>query len=313
MKIGYRTIKTAIGAPIAISIAQLCGITNVATAGILTILSIQPSKMRSMISAKDRILACIIAMIYSLIFFKLFGYHAIVVGVILLLFIPLTVFLNITEGIVTSSVIILNLYRAGNITVNSITDQVILIMIGIGTALLLNLYMPSLDHKLKEEQNELEKNFQKILSEIALYIRDQNRMWDGKELIETEKILNRAIKLVSVDRENHLMRSNHTYYDYFNMRSMQFKLLKKMLPLVSDLKHVGDNSDKVALFFEELSAAVHPGNTANIFIEKLNDLFKTVRAEALPQTREEFEMRANLFRLLHEIKDYLSLKQKFNQ
>lgn len=312
MKIGYRTIKTAIGTPIAISIAQLFGITNVITAGILTILSIQPSQKRSIISAKDRFVACIIAIIFSLVFFKLFGYYAVVVGVMLLFFIPLTVYLNITEGIVTSSVIILNLYSEGNITLNSVVNQLLIILIGIGTALLLNSYMPSLDQKLKEEQGKLELKFQKILSEIASYIRDNDRAWDGKELIEAEEILNKAIKLVSLDKENHLMRDNHTFYDYFNMRDKQYDLLRKMLPLVTHLEKVEYYSDKTADFFEKLSNSVHPGNTANIFIDELNELFKTVRAEALPKTREEFETRANLFRLLHEIQNYLNLKHNFN-
>lgn len=312
MKIGYRTIKTAIGTPIAISIAQLFGITNVVTAGILTILSIQPSQKRSIISAKDRFLACVIAIIFSLVFFKLFGYYAVVVGVMLLFFIPLTVYLNITEGIVTSSVIILNLYSEGNITLNSIVTQLLLILIGIGTALLLNLYMPSLDHKLKKEQEQLELKFQKILSEIALYIRDENRVWNGKELTEADEILSRAVKLVSVDKENHLMRDDHTFYDYFNMRAKQFDLLRKMLPLVTHLEKVEYDSDKTADFFEKLSDSVHPGNTANVFIDELNELFKTVRAEELPKTRKEFETRANLFRLLHEIQDYLYLKHNFS-
>lgn len=312
MKIGYRTIKTAIGAPIAISIAQLLGISNVITAGILTILSIQPSQKRSIINAKDRFLACIIAIIFSLLFFNIFGYYVVVVGVMLLFFIPLTVYLKINEGIVTSSVIILNLYSEGNITLDSIVAQLLLIFIGIGTALLLNLYMPSLDHKLKKEQEKLELKFQKILSEIALYIRDENRVWDGKELTEADEILNRAMKLVSVDKENHLMRDDHTFYDYFNMRTKQFNLLRKMLPLVTHLEKVEYISNKTADFFEKLSDSVHPGNTANIFIEELNELFKTVRADELPKTREEFETRANLFRLLHEIQDYLYLKHNLN-
>lgn len=311
MKIGYRTIKTAIGVPIAISISQLLGLTNVITAGILTILSIQASQKRSIISAKDRLIACSIAIVFSIVFFNLFGYNVLVIGIMLVLFIPLTVYLNVTEGIVTSSVIILNLYNAGNITFNSIIEQLLIIFIGIGTALLLNLYMPSLDHKMKKEQDTLESKFQKILYEIALYIRDSDRLWDGKEIMEAEKVLDTALKLGSVDKENHLMRTDHAYFDYFNMRAKQFDLLKKMLPLVTHLDKVEHHSDNIASFFEDLSESVQTWDTVNLFIERLNNLFDTVRIEALPKTREEFEIRANLYRLLHEIDDYLILKQRY--
>lgn len=64
MKIGYRTIKTAIATPIAITIAQLVGVTNIASAGILTILCIQPSRKKSVESAWHRFLACILAILF---------------------------------------------------------------------------------------------------------------------------------------------------------------------------------------------------------------------------------------------------------
>ncbi len=80
MKIGYRTIKTAIGTPLAISVAQLLGVTNFVSAGILTILCIQPSRKQSFLSAWNRFSACIIATIYSFIFFETIGYNPLVVG-----------------------------------------------------------------------------------------------------------------------------------------------------------------------------------------------------------------------------------------
>lgn len=311
MKIGSRTIKTAIGTPIAISIAQLFGLTNFVSAGILTILCIQPSRKRSVLSAWYRFLACVIASIFSIVFFETIGYNPIVVGVMLICFIPVTVFLNITPGIATSSVIILNLYSAGSISIPLLTDQFLLIIVGIGTGLIVNLYMPSLEHQLRKKQVELEYNFQNILLEIASYIRDKNEKWDGKELTICENLLQEASNLVSLDKENHLLRSRHPYYDYFIMRTKQFDLLQRMLPLVSRLPNTDSISVEVAEFFEGLSKAVHPGNTAIIYLEELNRLRVAFNEEDLPKTREEFETRANLFRLLHEIEDYLVLKKKF--
>ncbi len=180
MRIGYRTIKTAIGTPISISVAQLLGVTNFVSAGILTILCIQPSRKRSVLSAWHRFLACVIASLFSIIFFELIGYHPVAVGIMLLLFIPVTVFLKVTPGIATSSVIILNLYGQEGISQSFLIDQFLLIIVGIGTGLLVNLYMPSLDKQLKQKQSDLERNFQAILHEFALYIRDKMRIGMGK-------------------------------------------------------------------------------------------------------------------------------------
>ncbi|MGY0694592.1 aromatic acid exporter family protein [Virgibacillus sp. FSP13] len=311
MKIGYRTIKTAIGTPIAITLAQLVGVTNYVSAGILTILCIQPSRKRSVLSAWHRFLACTLAIIFSYVFFETLGYNPISVGIMLAFFIPATVFLKISPGIATSSVIILQLYGAGHISTTFIIEEFLLILVGVGTGLLLNLYMPSLDNELYKKQVKLEQNFQAILLEIALYIRDKNQVWDGKELTEAEKTLQEANDLVARDRENHLFRNKHPYYDYFTMRSKQFELLQRMLPLVSRLPNTDSASEPIASFFEELANAVHPGNTAVLFLDELDDIRKSFNEEPLPVTREEFETRANLFRLLHEIEDYLRLKKKF--
>ncbi|WP_430785394.1 aromatic acid exporter family protein [Virgibacillus flavescens] len=313
MKIGYRTIKTAIGTPLAISIAQTMGLTNFVSAGILTLLCIKPSRKESVLSAWHRFIACTIAILFSYVFFESLGYNPIVMGIAFTLFIPVTVYLKISPGIATSSVIILNLYSLGEITFTFIIDQFLLIIVGIGVALLLNLYMPSLDNKLKKKQMELEQNFQVILHEISLYICDTEEVWDGKEIRKAEEIIEEAINLVSLDRENHLLRENHPYYDYFTMRRNQFELLKKMLPLVTRLPKTDSLSESFSEFFEDLSEAVHPGNTASIFLNKLKALQTEFTQEKLPTTQEEFETRANLFQLLHEIEDYLIIKRKFKE
>lgn len=313
VKIGYRTIKTAIATPIAISIAQLFNVANVASAGILTILCIQPSRKKSVESAWHRFIACILAIIFSVVFFELFSYSPLVLGILLAVFIPTTLLLKIEKGIMTSTVITLNLYAFGSIKVDFLIDQFLLIIIGIGTGLLVNLYMPSLDKQLKAKQKELEDNFQVILLEIALYIREKNMDWDGKEITKVEEILNEAEELVERDRENHLLRDERSFEYYFIMRKKQFDLLQQMLPLVTRLPKRDDISERIAGFFEKLSEAVHPGNTAVLFLDELKDIRDEFNREDLPTTQDEFETRASLYQLLYDIEEYLTLKSRFKK
>lgn len=313
MKIGYRTLKTAIATPIAISIAQLLGITNVASAGVLTILCIQPSRKKSVESALHRFFACLLAIVFSIVLFELLGYHPVVLGLLLAIFIPVTVFLKIEKGILTSMVITLNIYSLGMISLHFIYEQLLLIIIGIGIGLLVNLYMPSLDKQLKAKQKQLEQNFQSILREIALYIREENMDWDGKEITKVEKILEEVEELLERDRGNQLLRDDRAFEKYFRMREKQFDLLQQMLPLVTRLPKKDEVSDRIAHFFETLSESVHPGNTAVIFLEELKEVRKEFHEERLPQTQEEFETRASLLQLLYDIEEYLILKSKFKE
>ena len=115
-KIGYRTIKTALGTAISILIAQQLGLDNFASAGILTILCIKVTKRKSLRASWDRFLACVLAMLFSSIFFEVIGYHPIVIGVMLLFFIPTVVMFRANDGIVTSSVIVLHIYMANKLS-----------------------------------------------------------------------------------------------------------------------------------------------------------------------------------------------------
>src|SRR5690625_1687611 len=264
-------------------------------------------------SAFHRFLACILAIIFSVVFFELLGYTLIVLGVLLAVFIPTTVFLKIEKGILTSTVITLNLYGFGTIKIDYMTDQFLLTVVGIGTGLLVNLYMPSLDKHLKAIQMDLEKDFQAILKEIALYIKEGNMDWDGKEITTVANTLEKAEELVERDRENHLLRDEHSFEKYFNMRKEQFELLQQMLPLVTRMPKKDELSEKIATFFEDLTEAVHPGNTAIIFLDELHKIRYIFNEQKLPETQEEFETRSSLYQLLFLIEKYLKLKNKYKR
>ncbi len=193
-KIGYRTIKTAVGTSLAIIIAQFFHLEFFVSAGIITILCIQNSKKKSLRSASDRFIACSLSILFSFIFFEGIAYHPLVIGLMLLLFIPVTVIFKVNAGIVTSSVILLHIYSKGNMTWGIVFNELGLIVIGIGVALLVNLYMPSLDQELRTYQQEIEENFRSMLKEIALYLRTNDSSWDGKEIADTVKILEKAKK-----------------------------------------------------------------------------------------------------------------------
>ncbi|MGZ9818597.1 aromatic acid exporter family protein [Peribacillus simplex] len=310
-KIGYRTIKTALGATLAIIIAQMLNLEYFSAAGIIAILCIQVTKKKSVYASWHRFLACLIAMAYASLLFQFIAFHPLIIGLILLIFIPTTVALKINEGIVTSSVIIMHLYGAGDITLSLLINETILIAVGVGVALVMNLYMPSVDDKLLAYQESIETNFSAILMGIVRYLRDNDHTWDGKEITETANLLNQAKSLAFRDVENHFLREEDLYYHYFKMREKQFEIIERILPLVTNIPLVVKQSGIVADFIEDLAENVHPQNTAILYLKKLEEMEIHFRGMALPQTREEFESRAALLQLMKEMERYLLLKHSF--
>ncbi|WP_226677129.1 aromatic acid exporter family protein [Mesobacillus jeotgali] len=310
-RIGYRTLKTALGTAISIIIAQYLGFENYVSAGILTILCIQVTKKRSLQASWHRFLACIIAMAFSAVFFEGIAYHPIVIGLLLLFFIPTVVMFRAKEGVVSSSVIIMHIYSAEKVTGELLLNELGIITIGIGVALIMNLYMPSVDNKLEEYQRGIEAHFKKIFSEIALYLKNKDSSWDGRELTETARLIEKAKALAIQDVENHFLRDENLYYQYFKIREKQFEIIERVLPSITSIPQHVEQANIVAEFVESLSRGIHPGNTVLIYLEKLMRMKTEFENMELPKTREEFEARAALLHFVNEMEQFLLLKRSF--
>lgn len=310
-RIGYRTIKTAVGTSISIMIAQMLQLDNFVSAGILTILCIKVTKKKSLRASWDRFFACLLAMAFSSLFFEGIAYHPLVIGLLLLFFIPAAVMAKASDGIVTSSVIILHIYSAGEVSKDLLLNELGIIIVGIGVALIANLYMPSLESKLKEYRLEIEENFKIIFDEIVRYLRTHESSWDGREITETMELIDEAKALAFRDVENRFRRDENLYYHYFKMREKQFEIIERVLPSVTSIALPVEQGEMIADFIEELSEHIHPGNTALLFLEKLYRMKVSFENMELPKTREEFEARAALLHFVKEMEQYLIIKSSF--
>src|SRR5699024_381618 len=206
VKIGYRTLKTAVATPIALFVADLLGITNVVSVAIFTILCIQPSRKKSVESAVQRVISSIIVMILSIVFFELLGYHFIVLSILLIVFIMLSVMLQIEQAIMSSTVVLLNIFSFGAVQVNFLKEQLLFTLIGVSMGLIVNLYMPHLNKAIKKIQINLEDNLKIVLNEISLYLKNGNLDWKWKELEQIQNTLDKAEELVKRDRAHYLFR-----------------------------------------------------------------------------------------------------------
>lgn len=311
MKVGYRTLKTAIGTGCSIWLAQLLGLKFYVAAGIITILCIKPTKRQSLKAAGERLLACLVGLTSAVVFFELFGYHPWILSLVLLCMIPVCVKIKLADGIISSFVIVLHLYVLQDVSYSIVLNEIALIVIGIGFALLLNLYMPSMEKDLIKYQEEIEEHFKKIFTEFVNYLRYGKSDWDGKEIIETTELLKEAKFLASKEIENHLTYKESDFYTYFYMREKQFDIIVRLLPMISSLTDTNWQTKVIADFLDELKEAIHPGNTAEKFLDQLMEIREQLKETPLPKNHKEFEIRATLFHLVNEMERYLFIKKSF--
>ncbi|MER1984942.1 MAG: aromatic acid exporter family protein [Solibacillus sp.] len=309
--IGYRTLKTAVGASLAIAVAQFFDLEFFASAGILTILSVQLTKRKSVHAVYTRIVASAVGMLFAYIFFEIFGYNPLILAVVLVLYLPISVSLGVAEGFVSSAVILMHIYSKANFTLDLLMNEVSLMVIGFGMGLLVNMYMPDISVNIERYRVTIEQLYKKILAEIALYLRNGDTLWDGKELIEAEQQLQKAKALAFLDVQNHLTRKDNLYYVYFDMREKQLEIIERVLPKITALPVMPEQATLVAEFMEDLSEHVHSGNTASHFREKLDVVKEEFAKMPLPHDHEMFLAMAALYQFIEEMDQYLMIKQSF--
>jgi len=310
---GYRTIKTAVGAGLAMWVASLLNLEFATFAAIIVIMCIEKTKKKTLITIKDKFFASLLSLVLGALLFEILAYHPLVFSLFILLFVPILVGAHIQGGFVTSMVVVLHVYTVKDANWAMFLNELYIIFIGMGIALLVNSFMPNFKRDIEIFKKEIEQKFEIILFEFSAHLRDSMRNWDGKEILEVEDLINQSKSLANQDVENHLLRKQNKDYYYLEMREDQLELLKHMMTIVAifsssslDIKQKEMSAD----FLENLSRNVHSGDTTDISLNELEELNATIRKMELPKTREEFEVRANLFYLTFEIKNYLNLKKK---
>ena len=163
-----KTLKMALSATIAIIISNYIGLQFGVTSGIIAILSIQDTKKESLLVAGRRIIASALAILLSFMLYLLLGNNPIIFGLFLIIFIQTTTILKIEEGMVVGSVLSTHLLTSTNINISWIINEAQLTVIGIGVAMMFNLYTASLEEQFEKNKERIEDYYRAILSDMAV-------------------------------------------------------------------------------------------------------------------------------------------------
>lgn len=309
---GYRTLKSSIGAVVAILIASFIGLSSVSSAGIITILSVQNTKKQSFLIAYKRMIATIIALIIATILFIIFGFNPIVFGLFLLIFIPLADRLNVKEGIIVGSVLVTHLLSAKQIDVSLLLNEIVLMIIGVGVALAFNLYFPNLQPRLVEDQKFIDAKIKAILLEMSKLLESRNRtiIIDGL-LDEVESYLHKSHRTAYQHMSNYFFSTEDYYLDFIEMRIRQYEVLLHLRKHLNNLFESVEQTTVIAKFTQRISIEFDTNNDGSDLLIEISDIIDNFKTMPLPITREEFENRAMLYQFINDLKDFILIKYKF--
>lgn len=314
MHIGLRTVKTAVGATLAIILADFFNLSFTISAGVIVILSLTNTRKSSVVIGISRLLSLALATAIGGASFLILGYNTIAFGVFLLLFIPSAVSLKLADGIVVCSVLVSHYLAEQSLRLSLIGNEFALMVIGIGFALLMNLYMPDMEQKIKDNQEMIEEKFRSILSKMADAINQRNVDNDlVQQITQLRKFIREAEKTAATFQENHWFSKEMYYSDYFAMRRVQAQVLADM---IQNMDKIQVDQDFIERFRELLTFTAETfaeENDGKETLKRIQEVYEYYRVLPLPETRNEFENRSNLFQFFQSFHSFIEIKAEFAQ
>ncbi len=308
----HRVIKTALGTFIAVSLASFLGLSYGITAGIVAIISIQGTKMESLKVALERLIASIVGLFIAVILFYFFGYSPLIFSIFVLIFMPVCLKFNLFQGFLATVVLATHVVAEQNISFKIIFNEVLILVLGALTAIILNLYMPDKSKKVIDVKNNIDLMMKKILNYMG------EELITGSIFIDEEKIFKELKKDLDIARDlafyeynNSLFYSSRYMIELFNMKRAQYKVLTRMRKHFYRLTVSVEYSGLLADFTKKLGDSIGVENLYKEVLKELETLREKFRNMSLPSTRGEFENRAILYQFLNDVEEFIEIKEDF--
>ena len=305
--------KVIVSAFVALLVAQALHLTTPSAAAIIAILSVMDTKKVSLAATGQRLAAAVLALVIGMGIFAVFGFDVISFGLYLLCYIPLAYLLKVDIGVAPSTVLVIHLWTQQQLTFELFVNELLLVTIGAGVAILLNWYMPSYRQEIERVREEIEDKMREVLLKMSGFLTIGNGKNDGEVLQLLKEKLSEAREYVRLEAENHLTKEVTYDYQYFEMRRDQSKLLEIMATNLNEFRWDGEEMAILSEMFKQTAQQLAEQNTASQLIDDIEELLEQFRERPLPQTRREFEKRAQLYQLLRDLKRFVQLKVDFFQ
>lgn len=297
----FLLIKMTIGFMAGMLIAMIFDLPYFYTAGVIAVLSLESTRKSSLKSGIIRIINVLLALGLATFLFYLFGFHVWVLFVFVALLIPLSYFFKIDKGIVVSLVLVSQIYLESNLGYS--LNAFYIFLIGLGAALILNLYMPK-NLSIKQEINDIDQVLNKLIQDIA-----RNKAVSFEEI---DRLLSTTYNNIQVELENISIPLITKRLKYVEMRFEQVSILKRINKTLDSVKPIKEK-ESILDFLKEFDNNIGEENYAASLAVRLNELFQMFKESSLPESRDKFENRAQLYYVLLEIDQFLNLKLTYHQ
>ena len=313
MRIFHTAVKMTLVTLIAGLLSKWIGLEYWLTGGILALLSIELTKRDSLTIAFRRIVDVFLGMFLSIILFVILGYEFWVFIVVIFIFSLASWKLKIQEGIVPALVIVTHLLIFGEYSFVFVIEEILLVIISIGTATLFNTLYPSFSEKeLLKYTRMIDQFIREHLLILSFLIKDpDNYETYQSHYMNLGKELKKSISQIKISNKDILFQNDQSYLSYAYMRNAQATYMKHMYDQASKMSCVHKNATEISEFIRDLSYDLSLYSDSKKHKVLIDQLFVKYRESELPKTRKEFESRAILYQILLELEAFLQENMQF--
>lgn len=312
MTIKIRTVKLVLATLLSIYIANLLQLEHTLAAGIIAILSLLDTKRASFITAFKRLMSTLAAFSIASIVFYFAGFTVPAFGIYLLFYVPIAYRYDLQVGIAPCSVLVTHFIGAASIGLYWQINGLLLMFIGAASALLFNTWMPSSKSELEENKVSIDEQLRLILKAISTLLCGKELDFQlGAKITQLEEMIEQAKNMALTDYDNQLFRKSDYSIRYLQMRQQQLVLIKKISFTLQYVTLGTVQSGILAELFFDIAEQLNEKNTGLLLLNNIATLYKEFRQSELPKTREEFESRAYLFQILHDVEELIEVKRAF--
>ena len=301
------SIKIVLAAIVAILIAQALKLEFAVSAGIVAILTIQPTKRETIRTALGRLYAFVAAMVIAFVSFQMFGFTVPAFFVYLAVFILLCQIFKWYSAMAMNSVLISHFITLGAMNMETIANEVLIFVIGVGMGILANLHLRKRTKDMERLTKETDEQIVKILSRMSVRVLNKDISdYNGDCFKVLECRIDEAKRVARENFNNQLDDTDTFDMEYIAMRERQCMVLYEMYSYYFIIE-----TGKISAFLKNVSEVFEKGNDCRALLEQFSQMDLYMDSQPLPVNREEFEDRARLFGLMRSIEEFLRIKIEF--
>lgn len=303
------SMKIVLAAVISILLALALNLKFPISAGVVAILTIQPTKKETIRLALGRLCAFIVALLLSYISFKIFGFTVSAFIAYLVVYVFICQIFCWNSGLTMNSVLISHFVTHEAMDMSAIGNEVSIFLIGVTCGIIANLHLRKRVDYIERLKKETDRQIIRILSRMSERILNKDISDYNGECFTILRKHIREAKNVAEENYNNQFRSKDTSdLEYIAMRDKQCQVLYEMYKSVRKMDTSPHTAQAISVFLRNMAGEFHIENNEKQLMERFEEMDKYMKSQPLPVARKEFEDRARLFGLMRSIEEFIALK-----